>query len=104
MFKKIEDLELELEKLLDEPFMSITNPPPKYVIEHQSGPEGYGQTIVSLELKNINKETISAFHANYEFLGSKFEEWANSKGFIDSQILSGENNTLTFEITTILPD
>lgn len=94
-------LEDVLETLLDEPFMAITSGPPDYSLEKKDGPEGYHQVLVSLFLENVRPDVIAAFNENYNSLADKFDAWAKGKGFVSSQILGGDDESLVFEITAI---
>lgn len=96
-----DDVLASLEDLLNEPFMAITSGDPVYEIDSQPGPEGYSQMIAWLQIENVRPDVIKSFNEDYKSLALPFEEWAQTKNFISSQILGGDDSTLVFEITTI---
>jgi hypothetical protein len=104
MVNNLASIELSLENLLNEPFMSITSGLPSYEIDHRAGPKDYGQVNVWLQIHNIRPDVMEAFNADYDLLGLKFAEWAKSKGFVDCQILGGDDMSLCFEITAVSSD
>lgn len=104
MINDLASIESSLETLLDEPFMAITNGLPSYEVDHRNGPEGYGQVIVCLQIENVRPDVMKAFNADYDSLGLKFAKWAKSQGFVDCQILGGDDQSLSFEITAVSPD
>jgi len=87
-------------ELLDKPFMQIFKSPADYEILEEKSGSNRDHLIVTLQIKNIKNEYILKLKQNYQECAKDFDNWAIKNDFISSQILGGEDNTLSFEIIT----
>ncbi|PKL48584.1 MAG: hypothetical protein CVV42_08920 [Candidatus Riflebacteria bacterium HGW-Riflebacteria-2] len=98
-----DELELVLEELLDEPFMAITEGQPNCCFGQEvvCGRES-DEIIVWLQIDQVKTEIIDTFISDYMSIGRDFACWAKSRGFIDCQILGGDDNTLVFAVNAFM--